>query len=161
MGLIFTSDNQVERLADRFTPEDTTIDLSRLNDAFQRAKFKEGDNAREEVPDGYYDTVVEEVRLAKTPRTGNPMLSWKLRIVSEDFEGRLLNKNSIITEKSLAFLKDDLERCGLRLERLSDLPAHIEELFGLKINVLKKTKDQWTDIYFVKVERQDPDIIPF
>jgi hypothetical protein len=161
VGLIFTSDNQVERLADRFTPEDTTIDLSRLDDAFQRAKFKEGDNAREEVPDGYYDTVVEEVRLAKTPRTGNPMLSWKLRIVSEDFEGRTLNKNRVITEKSLAFLKDDLERCGLRLDRLSELPAHIEEMFGLKINVLKKTKDQWTDIYFVKVERQDPDIIPF
>ena len=56
MGLIFTSDNEVQRLADRFTPDDSGIDLSRLDDAFQRAKFKEGENAREEVPDGYYDT---------------------------------------------------------------------------------------------------------
>lgn len=161
MGLVFTSDNQVERLADRFTPEDGTMNLSHLDDAFQRAKFKDGENSREDVPDGYYDTVVEEVRLGKTPRTGNPMLSWKLRIVSEDFEGRTLNKNRIITEKSLAFLKDDLERCGLHLAKLSELPRHIEEMFGLKINVLKKTKEQWTDIYFVKVERQERDDLPF
>ena len=78
------------------------------------------------------------------------MLSWKLRIVSEDFEGRTLNKNRVITEKSLAFLKDDLERCGLHLTRLSDLQLHIDEMIGIKIDVLKKTKDQWTDVYFVK-----------
>ena len=89
------------------------------------------------------------------------MLSWKLRIVSEDFEGRTLNKNRVITEKTLAFLKDDLARCGVHLTRLSELPLHLDEMFGLKINVLKKTKDQWTDIYFVKVERQEPDNIPF
>ena len=161
MGVIFTSDNHVERLADRFTPEDGTMNLSHLDDAFQRAKFKDGENSREDVPDGYYDTVVEEVRLGKTPRTGNPMVSWKLRIVSEDFEGRTLNKNRIITEKSLAFLKDDLERCGLNLAKLSELPHRIGDMFGLKVNVLKKTKEQWTDIYFVKVERQDLDDIPF
>jgi hypothetical protein len=34
-------------------------------------------------------------------------------------------------------------------------------MFGLKINVLKKTKDQWTDIYFVKAARQEPDNTPF
>jgi hypothetical protein len=161
VGLIFTSDNEVERLADRFTPDDGGIDLSRLDDAFQRAKSKQGDNSREEIPDGYYDTLVEEVRLVKTPRTGNPMLSWKLRIVGEDFEGRTLNKNRVITEKTLLFLKDDLAKCGVRLTRLSDLSLHLDEMFGLKINVLKKTKDQWTDIYFVKVERQEVDNTPF
>jgi len=161
VGLIFTPDNQVERLADHFTTADRTVDLSRFDEAFERAKLRDGDCAREDVPDGYYDTVVEEVRLSRTPRTGNPMLSWKLRIVSEDFEGRMLNKNRVITEKSLAFVKDDLERCGLHLEKLSELPHHIEEMFGLKINVLKKTKDQWTDVYFVKVDRQELDDIPF
>jgi len=161
VGLIFTSDNEVQRMADRFTPDDNAVDLTRLDDAFQRAKFKEGTNAREEVPDGYYNTQVEEVRLGKTPRTGNPMLSWKLRIVNEDFEGRTLNKIRVITEKTLPFLKDDLARCGVQLTRLSELPLHLEEMFGLKINVLKKTKDQWTDIYFVKVERVELDNTPF
>jgi len=161
VGLIFTSDSGVQRLADRFTSDDNSIDLSHLDDAFQRAKFKEGENSREEVPDGYYDTQVEEVRLSKTPRTGNPMLSWKLRIVSEDFEGRTLNKNRVITEKTLAFLKDDLTRCGVQLARLSELPLRLEEMFGLKINILKKTKDQWTDIYFVKVGRLEVDDTPF
>jgi hypothetical protein len=161
VGLVFTSDNNVQRLADRYAPDDTCIDLSRFDDAFQRAKLKEGENGREEVPDGYYDTIVEEVRLSRTPRTGNAMVSWKLRIASEDFEGRTLNKNRVITEKTLAFLKDDLEKCGVHLVRLSELSSHLEEMFGLRINVLKKTKDQWTDIYFVKVQQQEPDSIPF
>jgi hypothetical protein len=34
-------------------------------------------------------------------------------------------------------------------------------MLGLKINVLKKTKDQWTDIYFVKVQMQELDNTPF
>ncbi len=161
MGLIFASDNEVQRLADRFTPDDIGVDLTRFDDAFQRAKLKDGENSRDEVPDGYYDTQVEEVRLSKTPRTGNPMLNWKLRIVSEDFEGRTLNKTRVITDKTLAFLKDDLARCGVQLDRLSELPLHLDQMFGLKINVLKKTKDQWTDIYFVKVERQENDETPF
>jgi len=160
VGLIFTSDHAVERLADRFTNGAEGMDLSQLDDAFQRARLREGD-AREDVPDGYYDTVVSDVRLSRTPRTGNPMLSWNLSIVSEDFEGRVLFNGRAITEKTLAFLKDDLERCGLHLGRLSELPAHLAELAGLKINVLKKTKEQWTDIYFVKVEREEPDDLPF
>src|SRR5271157_3519356 len=120
MGLIFNTDNDVERLADR-TTDDAPIDLARFDEAFQRSKLTEGENGQEVIPDGYYDTQVEEVRLARTPRTGNPMLIWKLRIVSGDFHGRSLTKTSIITEKSVHFLKDDLERCGVRLERLSDL----------------------------------------
>ncbi|MGD0577937.1 MAG: DUF669 domain-containing protein [Bryobacteraceae bacterium] len=160
VGLIFNTDNEVERLADRFA-DDAPIDLVRFDEAFQRAKLKEGENGQEAIPDGYYDTLVEEVRLTKTPRTGNPMVIWKLRIVSEDFHARTLNKTRIITEKTLQFLKDDLERCGVHLERLSDLSLHLDEMFGLKINVLKKTKDQWTDIYFVKVEKPEPESTPF
>ena len=160
VGLIFNSENDVERLAERYT-DDGPIDLTRFDEAYQRAKLKEGESCQEIIPDGYYDTVVEDVRLAKTPRTGNPMVIWKLRIVSDDFHARTLTKTRIITEKTLQFLKDDLERCGVQLERLSDLSLHLDEMFSLKIQVLKKTKDQWTDIYFVKVEKPEPDNIPF
>ena len=160
VGLIFNTDNEVERLAERFA-DDAPIDLARFDEAFQRAKLKAGEGTQDAVPDGYYDTVVEEVRLSKTPRTGNPMVIWKLRVVSEEFHARTLTKTRIITEKTLHFLKDDLERCGVHLERLSDLSLHLEKMFGLKISVMKKTKDQWTDVYFVKVERPEPDTTPF
>ena len=160
MGLIFSTNNEVERLAERFA-DDAPIDLTRFDDAYQRARLREGETAQEAVPDGYYDTVVEEVRLSKTPRTGNPMLVWKLRIVSESFHARTLTKTRIITDKTLQFLRDDLERCGVQLERLSDLPLHLEEMFGLQISVMKKTKDQWTDVYFVKVGKPEPDPTPF
>jgi len=160
VGLIFSTNNEVERLAERFA-DDAPIDLTRFDDAYQRARLREGETAQEAVPDGYYDTVVEEVRLSKTPRTGNPMLVWKLRIVSESFHARTLTKTRIITDKTLQFLRDDLERCGVQLERLSDLPLHLEEMFGLQISVMKKTKDQWTDVYFVKVGKPEPDPTPF
>ena len=159
MGLIFNTGNEVERTADRYT-EDTPIDLARVDEAFQRARASEGEDGQEVIPDGYYDTLVEEVRLTKT-RTGNPMVVWKLTILSEDFHGRTLNKMRVITEKTLHFLKEDLECCGVQLERLSDLSLHLDEMFGLKINVMKKTKGQWTDIYFVKVEKPEPDNTPF
>jgi hypothetical protein len=159
VGLIFNTGNEVERTADRYT-EDTPIDLARFDQAFQRARATEGEDGQEAIPDGYYDTLVEEVRLTKT-RTGNPMVVWKLTILSEDFHGRTLNKMRVITEKTLHFLKEDLECCGVQLERLSDLSLHLDEMFGLKINVMKKTKGQWTDIYFVKVEKPEPDNTPF
>jgi hypothetical protein len=160
VGLIFNTGNEVERTADRST-EDAPIDLARFDQAFQRARSTDGEDGQEAVPDGYYDTLVEEVRLTKTQRTGNPMLIWKLSIMGEEFHGRTLNKMRVITEKSLQFLKEDLECCGVHLERLSDLSLHLDEIFGLKINVMKKTKGQWTDIYFVKVEKPAPDNIPF
>lgn len=160
VGLIFNTGNEVERLADRFT-EDTPIDLARFDEAFQRARSVEGEDGQEAVPDGSYDTLVDEVRLTKTQRTGNPMVIWKLRILSGDYQGRTLNKMRVITEKTLHFLKEDLECCGVHLERLSDLSLHLDEMFGLKINVVKKTKGQWTDIYLVKAEKPAPDNIPF
>jgi hypothetical protein len=160
VGLIFTADNQVERLADRFT-DDNSIDLSRFDEAFQQAQSREGEEPRSELPDGYYDTTVEEVRLSKTPRTGNPMVIWKLRVTAGEHEGRALTKTVVVTQKTVHFLKSDLERCGLHLEKLSDLAAHLVEMFGLRINVLKKTKDQWTDVYFVRVEHEQPDTMPF
>ena len=89
MGLIFNTGNEVERTADRYT-EDTPIDLARFDQAFQRARATEGEDGQEAIPDGYYDTLVEEVRLTKT-RTGNPMVVWKLTILSEDFHGLTLN----------------------------------------------------------------------
>jgi hypothetical protein len=160
VGLIFNTGNEVERLADRIT-DDAPIDLARFDEAFQRVATTQGESGQELIPDGYYDTLAEEVRMTTTTRTGSPMVIWKLRIVSGDFQGRTLNKMRVITEKTLQFLKDDLEQCGVRLERLSDLSLHLDEMFGLKINVMKKTKGQWTDIYFVKVEKPEADTMPF
>jgi len=160
VGLIFNTENEVERLADR-SVDDAPIDLARFDEAFQKVRQKESENGQDAVPDGYYDTLVEEVRLTKTARTGNPMLVWRLRIISGEFHPRTLSKVRVITEKTLQFLKDDLERCGVHLGRLSDLSLHLDEMFGLKINVMKKTKDQWTDIYFVKVEKPEVEKAPF
>jgi hypothetical protein len=162
VGLIFTSGEDTERLASRLHDDNSAdLDLSRFDEAFQRAKLKDSEAIQEELPDGYYETVVEEVRLTKTPRTNNPMLVWKLRVSNEEFEGRILNKRRVITDKTLGFLKEDLERCGVHLLRLSDLPARLADMFGLKATVMKKTKEQWTDVYFVKVEREQPDQSPF
>jgi hypothetical protein len=54
----------------------------------------------------------------------------------------------VITENTLAYLKEDLEKCGLQIARLSELPARLGELTDSPIGLDKRTKDVRTNFYF-------------
>ena len=43
----------------------------------------------------------------------------------------MLWKRRSITENTLTFVKEDLEACGLELERLSDLPTEVRSMIGI------------------------------
>jgi hypothetical protein len=123
------------------------IDLSQFDGGFRneqvdtRADF-------DSVPDGKYQVNVEKVELTETHTSGNPMLKWSLRIIAPQQVNRLMWRNSVITAKTLKFLKTDLHVCGLDLERLSDLPNHLERLLDVKLEVTKRTKGDNENIYF-------------
>ena len=123
------------------------IDLSQFDGGFRneqvdtRADF-------DSVPDGKYQVNVEKVELTETHTSGNPMLKWTLRIIAPQQVNRLLWRNSVITPKTLKFLKTDLHVCGLDLERLSDLPNHLGRLLDVKLEVTKRTKGDNENIYF-------------
>jgi Protein of unknown function (DUF669) len=122
-------------------------DLTRFDNDWAKSSASP-DEMYGDIPDGSYDAVIEEARLTETNSTGRPMVIWKLRIRGPQAVNRVLTKNRVITEKTLSFLKEDLEKCGLRVSRLSELPARLGELTDHPIVVDKRTKDGRTDFYF-------------
>jgi len=123
-------------------------DLQKFDEAFASAPKED---KFESVPDGRYQVVVDRVELKETKATGQPMLSWELVITGPTHENRRIYKNSVITEKSIPYLKRDLVKCGIELERVSDLPDHLEQLLDLRLNVHKKTSGDYENVYFGSV----------
>lgn len=127
------------------------IDLSAFDEDYARAEVRPPEPQAASVPDGFYDVCVEEARLSRTARTNNPMVVWRLRILGPTHEGASLSKTRVITQKTLPFLKEDLELLGLRLERLSGLESHLDRTVNQTLRISKKLSSSgWTEIYFVK-----------
>ena len=76
------------------------------------------------------------------------MLKWTLRVIAPQHVNRLMWRNSVITQKTLKYLKGDLHICGLDLERLSELPNQLRRLLDVKLEVTKKTKGDNENIFF-------------
>jgi len=135
------------------------IDLSALDDAFAGALAP----ATRAIPDGRYHVQVEHVELITGPRLGHPLLKWKLRVRAPACAGALLWKNHLVAPKNLAWLKHDLRLCGLQLDRLSDLPDHLERLLAVELDVTKRTRGPWENVYFNRrLEPAPPDDdVPF
>lgn len=123
-----------------------SIDLAQFDDDFQSETPAER-GEREDVPDGKYQVAVERVELTQSS-AGNPMLKWTLRILAPRFQNRFLWRNSVFTQNTLKYVKTDLHLCGLDLAKLSDLPAHLDKLIDVKLEVTKKTRGENENIYF-------------
>lgn len=135
MGLIFDEDNR--------------LDLTRFDEDY--ARIAQEADGWDTVPDGYYQVRVEDVRLAMTQTTGNPMLIWRLRIAGPAHAGSVLTKTRIITSKTLGQVKRDLSYFGVSLDRFSDLPDHLEEMVDREASVYKKTSSSgWADVNLVR-----------
>ncbi|MGB9606452.1 MAG: DUF669 domain-containing protein [Bryobacteraceae bacterium] len=137
----------------QFSDTEPDIDLSIYDEEYAQAStpFSPQDAPADEIPDGLYEAEIEGVHLARTATTGNPMILWRLRIRGPQCEGRAVTKVRVITSKTLGYLKRDLERLDMRLERLSELPARADEMVDRNVRIYKRTNAQrrWTEIYFL------------
>lgn len=129
------------------------VDLTEFDDLYDAVEPPM--KGQEEVPDGVYQVVIDSVELkyskVREDSGGNPMLVWRLRVISPLHEGATITKrNMIITDENVAFLKGDLQICGLHLERFSHLPARLSELLDIQLEVKKATKGEFTNVYFNK-----------
>jgi hypothetical protein len=122
-------------------------DLARLDEEWTKTTARPDDSSPD-GPDGIYDAVIEDARLTETASTGRPMVTWKLRIRGPQATSRVVTKNQVVTENSLQYLREDLEKCGLVVPRLSELPARLGELVDRPIGIEKRTKDGRANIYF-------------
>ncbi len=130
------------------------VDLRDFDDEFARAQSRppSAETAYEEIPDGVYETRIEDVTLNRTSSTGNPMIIWKLRIRGPQCEGRTLSKVRVITAKTVSFVKEDLDRLDMKLEKLSDLNGRLDEMVDREVRVFKRTNPerQWSEVYFLR-----------
>ena len=125
------------------------IDLAQFDDDFAEAEVEEREF--EPIPDGKYQVNVERAELTRAQTSGNPMLKWTLRIIAPRFRGRLLWRNNVmVSRENIKWLKTDLHTCGLNLEKISDLPANLEKLINIKLEVTKRTRGENENVYINK-----------
>jgi len=137
------------------SPDQDDLDLARFDADFAQAPIEEREF--EPLPDGKYQVNVEKVELRRAQSSGNPMLKWTLRVLAPKFRGRLLWRNNVMaTRENMKWLKNDLHVCGLDLEKLSDLPANLERLLDVKLEVTKRTKGDNENVYFNRRIVLDP-----
>jgi hypothetical protein len=125
-------------------PPDLT-DLTEFDGDYAAAKPP--DNG--EVPDGKYGVRVQSVTLGRSQK-GDAMLTYDLVVMTGPYARRHIFKNAVITKASLPLVKGDLKTLGLVLRRFSELPNHLDELVGRTLEVTKRTKDEYTNVYFNK-----------
>lgn len=122
------------------------IDLSAFDDDFDAAAEPEFD----ELADGKYQVRIDTAQVSKSS-AGDPMIKWELLVIAGSHEGRRIFKNSVITDRSLPFVKGDLKKVGLELKRLSELPGRIGETLDKILQVTLRTKGEYRNCYFDKL----------
>ena len=132
------------------------IDLSKWDDEYESAEVEP--NKFDEVPDGKYQVKVEKVELARS-QNDNEMLKWQLRVLGPNHAGRMIFRNNMITSsENIKYLKNDLHTCGLVLAKLSELKNKLNDLLDVKIEVTKKTRGEFSNVYFnSRIVTEDPD----
>ena len=130
---------------DSYAPETSNVDLSAFDDEFAAAETP----SIEEVPDGKYQVRIDSVRLDRSQK-GDPMIKWDLIVIAGQHTGRHIFKNSVITPAALPFVKGDLKTLGMELARFSELSNRLEELLDATLEVTKRTRGEYTNVYFNK-----------
>jgi hypothetical protein len=139
-------------------------DLARFDDEWAKTSVS-AEEMYSDIPDGSYDAVIEGARVTETTSTARPMVIWKLRIRGPQAVNRVVTKNRVITENTLGYLREDLEKCGLQVSRLSELPDRLGELSDRPVGLDKRTKDGRANFYFRwgsnRASQNCPDDVPF
>ena len=126
----------------RMNSNTTSASLSKFDELYSAATVAEGmpSSSSSDIPDGEYATVIEDIALTHNSPSA-PAIVWTFRIRGGSHSDRLLRKVRPITERTVAWVKEDLIKCGLKLDAFSDLPNRIEELRGLSVRVAKRTRE--------------------
>jgi hypothetical protein len=128
---------------DEYEPVNEAVDLSSFDDEFETAEAP----AHDEVPDGKYQVRIESVRLENSQK-GDPMIKFDLEVMSGSHAGRHIFKNSVITQASIPYVKGDLKTLGIELAKFSELSGRLPELLDVTLEVTKRTRGDYTNVYF-------------
>jgi len=101
------------------------------------------------LPDGVYSVSVVKMEIKPTRAGTHDALVWTFKVAEGAHTGRKVVKYSVIKEgKPIAYLKGDLTRAGMTLERFSDLEEEKERLVGAVLGVRLVTDNQgYSQVY--------------
>jgi len=129
------------------------IDLSGYDNDFNEVPDPTDDDLAgggfDSVPDGKYQVRVDSLRVSRSQNTDLPLLKWESTIIGTGpSAGRKVFRNNLFeSPQNMEWLKKDLGRCGIRLEKLSDLPNRVGELIGAILDVQVKTTTKNGETY--------------
>jgi len=96
----------------------------------------------DKLPDGKYQVAIEEIRFENAKTSGRLQLAWVLTVISPaSYENRkIFHYRGLDREESVGWMKKEIYACGLKAEKLSDLPDLLPQLLDRIIEVTLKTK---------------------
>ena len=109
----------------------------------------------DDLPDGVYQASIDSVSIGRSKGSGRLQLEWSLVVIEGDYRGRWIFRYSGLgSEENLRFLKKDLTKCGVSLDRISDLQHRLRDLLDVVVEVELKTKasngKQYQNSYIVR-----------
>jgi hypothetical protein len=123
-----------------------TVDLSHLEDDYTAAEAEKA-KSFDPLPDGRYIVEVDQAEVT-TSKSGAPMLKWTMRVLQGPHDGRMMWRNNMLASKAnLAWLKTDLSKCNMTLDKVNDLNERARDLVGLVLHVTQRTSGQYTNVY--------------
>src|ERR1700685_2304646 len=85
--------------------------LSRFDELYSSATVVADTSSSNDIPDGEYVTVVEDVALTNAS-TSTPTMVWTFRIREGSYSDRLLRKVRPVTDRTITWVKEDLTKFG-------------------------------------------------
>ena len=117
------------------------------------------DKEYEGVPDGIYQVRVDRCYMTRTKTTGKPMLKWELVVLAGEYVNRVIYWNNVLGSKNnIKYLKGNLIKCGMELDKVSDLPDRTGELLDKWIAIKKKKTGEYTNYYILGLISPDDDL---
>ena len=120
--------------------------LSQFDNEFEQTEVNT-QQSFDSIPPGKYQVKIDRIEL-KTSKNNNLMLCYALKILNGNYVGRFLFKNSIITNDTIKWLKQDISICNIKISKLSELQSHLQDFLDIKLEVTKKINGEYENIYF-------------
>ena len=126
------------------------VDLEAWNGAFKKS------STRVPIEDGTYQCRLTSLLPKSVGDEKKPTFEWQFEIVTGPCVGQTLYKTSWIGEKSMPFLKGDLERVGIKVAFLTEVPAAAMAVCGNYFEIKRSSRKNksggkdWTDVNIVK-----------
>ena len=110
--------------------DNMTIDLADVDET------KTGFDA---MPKGEYECIVDDCEFGPSKNTGAPMITWKFKVVSDEYQNRVLFYHNVLNKTfGVALLKKTIIALGLETDLKNFKPAEFAangDAIGLPIKV--------------------------